>query len=73
MNLTRYAALICAATLALGGVLWGLAAVSSSSHTPCAAVVSSPWLDTVDGRVYVCTTTGPVAVGANDAQPVWKG
>lgn len=71
MSTKKYAAAVAAIVVGVAGVTWGLAGCVNSSHTPCSDVTASPWIDTVGGQVYVCTTTGPVPTGPNDAQPVW--
>lgn len=37
-------------------------AFGASPDAPCVGVTAAPWMSTVNGVTYVCTTTGPVAL-----------
>lgn len=51
MNNKEFAAAIAAVVVGIAGVTWGLAGMTTTTHTPCATVTSSPWIDTVGGHV----------------------
>lgn len=62
---SRRVAVAALGILAVSGILvatFGTDVKPAPHKAPCAGITASPWLDTVGGQTYVCTTTGPVAI-----------